>query len=331
MFITVMNIRRIMNLRWFGLALIGAWTTLAANSSPDSPMSAVLRDLDRYIGCRLQFDLDCLVETTYSHLNATATSTRPIPADRLESLRPQYESAKAEPRSRLRTIEYDMPLEPFRAGTQFFTVVPYRLETPAPGAWLTENSFFLGISDDAGATWRFVEGETLHPDRIDLIIPGYRSDLLPPAYAKVFEALQSPAPVRSEVIMAPTPARSEYLRTTDASFEFDGESAAYSVLLDVRKRVASEITLSVYFDDPSSAGRPDPYHVSLSPSQKKLEIVSPAMRGFEGGEHYGFLIIGSDAATGAKLFEHRQELLFGVLDPPRIAYINPNRPHPGSL
>lgn len=42
-----------------------------------------------------------------------------------------------------------------------FTIVPTRLEMQAPDAWIVTRSYLLGISSDAGESWRFVDGSGL--------------------------------------------------------------------------------------------------------------------------------------------------------------------------
>jgi hypothetical protein len=39
------------------------------------------------------------------------------------------------------------------------------------------------------------------------------------------------------------------------------------------------------------------------------------MPGFEGGRYYNVVLRGTDAATGALVFEHRQPLLYGAGGP----------------
>ena len=57
---------------------------------------------------------------------------------------------------------------------------------------------------------------------------------------------------------------------------------------------------------------------------------SPPIRGFVGGEFYDVVIIGSDAETGAEIFEHRQSLLFGTLYPSSFTSSSNGPPAPQS-
>lgn len=287
------------------LAICGSLAAATAHSQDSPALAAVKRDLDRYTACRLNYDYDCLVALTYEIPDAArAPGAIVIPPEILRSLAAEAAArAPTTPGSRLGQVEYETPGEPFRAGAQLFTFVPYRTEGPGlPGTWRELQSFLIGVSDNAGATWRFADGEIIEPKRIDAVIPGYSGDSLPESEERFVEG--------------PDPARSEYLRTVDAYFAFDGESAAYTLVLDIRKRVGSEIELFVSFDDPSSSDRPRSFHASLEPGQKEITIGSPPMQGFEGGELYDVVIVGNEAATGAEIFEHRQTLLFGAPYPP---------------
>jgi hypothetical protein len=44
----------------------------------------------------------------------------------------------------------------------------------------TGKAFFLGISDDAGISWKFVDGQKITQDNIKMFIPGYDGATLPP-------------------------------------------------------------------------------------------------------------------------------------------------------
>jgi hypothetical protein len=39
---------------------------------------------------------------------------------------------------------------------------------------------FIGVSDDSGVSWKFVDGQKTTPENIGQIIPGYGGAALPP-------------------------------------------------------------------------------------------------------------------------------------------------------
>ncbi|MGC1388435.1 MAG: hypothetical protein WA807_10545 [Steroidobacteraceae bacterium] len=41
-------------------------------------------------------------------------------------------------------------------------------------------AFFIGISEDNGVSWKFVDGQKTTPENIGSIIPGYGGATLPP-------------------------------------------------------------------------------------------------------------------------------------------------------
>jgi hypothetical protein len=167
--------------------------------------------------------------------------------------------------------------------------------------WVELKSFLIGVSDDEGASWRFIDGAFVDRTRIGHIIPDFDRRDLPE--------------IEQQIIRSPDPVRSDYLQTTRGGFYYDGASAAYNLTVNVRKRIRSAVDVTVQLDDPRNPGRPQLYQSSLAAGQKTLEIVSPPLSGFEGGKLYSVLLTGTDATTGETLFEHGQQLLFGAGGP----------------
>jgi hypothetical protein len=291
-----------MNSRRVALALIGAWSALAAQPSTDSEVAALTRDLDRYAACRREFDADCLSALTHSELNALL---RPGLKVGETFLRPDAAPSDSNPLTALATRQFADPVQPFHAGNRLYSFIPYESAGPAPVGWVELKSFLIGISDDEGANWRFIDGTFIDRTRIARIIPDFELSDLPET--------------EPQIIRSPEPVRSNYLQTTRGGFYYDGEAAAYNLTFNVTKRIRSALDVTIQLDDPSNSGRSQTYQSTLAAGQKTLEIVSPAMRGFEGGKLYSVLLTATDAATGEKVFEHGQQLLFGAGGPITIA------------
>jgi len=303
-----------MKLCWLGLALTGGWRMpsigtlgvalacvcgpLAAQPSPDTAVAALTRDLDRFAACHRDSDLDCLSALTGPELNEEIYRGR---SGDLESWLSMPKPAVSSTHAMLRTRRFGPPPRPFPAGSRLYSLIPYELGEPVSAGWLQLESFLIAISDDEGASWKFIDGARVSPGRIGRVIPDLeRRDL----------------PVSQQwVIPAPPAARSTYLVTSNGGFYFDGESAAYNLALTVIRRIESAIDVAVLLDDPQNPNRPRKYQTSLFPDQGTLDIVSPIMEGFEGGKVYNVFLTGTDPSTGAVLFEHLQQLLFGAGGP----------------
>lgn len=198
----------------------------------------------------------------------------------------------------LRTRRFGSPPPPFPAGSRLYSLIPYVLGEPVSMGWLQLESFLIAISDDEGASWKFIDGALVSPGRIDRVFPDLeRRDL----------------PVSQQWVTPTPPAtRSRYLATSSGGFYSDGEAAAYNLLLTVIREIDAAIEVAVQLDDPQDLDRPRKFQTSLLPDQQTLDIVSPVMQGFEGGRFYHVLLTGTDPTTGAVLFEHIQPLLFGA-------------------
>lgn len=53
------------------------------------------------------------------------------------------------------------------------TVVPMTVEMNVPGGRLKKKSFLIGVSDDDGRTWTFVDGANINPKNLTLVLPHF--------------------------------------------------------------------------------------------------------------------------------------------------------------
>lgn len=277
--------------------LLAAGGFLAATgSSAETPLESAARDLARYVDCELANDRRCVLEMTYADWSKGSIRRHATSLAQLESRTAPLGGSQG---PRLESIRFENPVELYLSAVGSFVVVPYVRSAPSvrEEGWLERSAFYIGAANDEGSSWRFIDGYSLQPDDIDLVIPGYDPRSLPE--------------VVDRITLVPRATRSEYLRTTEGRFHFDGESAAYVLSFDVRRNTDEAIDLTVSFDDPLSPDRPRTLRTMLPAGQEELAIASPAMQGFEGGKVYSVMILGGDPESGAELFEHFQPLLFG--------------------
>lgn len=285
-----------------GIALVSAWSLPAAQPSVDDAFAALSRDLDRYAACRRAADAECLTALTHAESSVVSNRGRRSATDsRLLTQAPD----EFDPQASLATYLIAAPTEPLRSGDRLYNLIPYTAERPVSSGWGRVRAYLIGISDDAGANWRFVDGAFVAPNRIERIIPDLDPRELPM--------------VDLQVVPAPPAVRSRYLQTSRGGFYYDGEAAAYTLTVEVTRPIDAALDVTVLLDDPQNAMRRREYRSNLAPDQDTLDIVSPVMRGFTGGRIYNVTLTGSDATTGEVLFEHRQPLLFGAGGPITVA------------
>jgi hypothetical protein len=278
----------------------------------DESMANLERDAERFADCFNALNADCVFELTHVESMVAAGIRSPY-VDRA-ALR-QLWSAPQDPVTE--TVARGMAMfgqapdermtsfaalqsgEPFTAGEKLYAFVPFRQTNTSSRGRLEREAFFVSISEDGGASWRFVIVNGLHIPAVNVprIYPELAGRELPP--------------INNVTIPWPEPAVSEFLRTADGAFEVVPGSAIYALRFDVLKSPNSDVLLMISFDDPAESARPATMRVTLAAGQPTLEVRSPALSGFEPGEHYDIVVVGVDPANEAeKLFEHRQTLLF---------------------
>jgi hypothetical protein len=59
----------------------------------------------------------------------------------------------------VRSGKVEEPSEPVAAGNELYIVVPFQLEMKAPGGRMLIKSFSIGVSNDQGKSWTFLNGD----------------------------------------------------------------------------------------------------------------------------------------------------------------------------
>jgi len=88
----------------------------------------------------------------------------------------QLKSAHA----RYTRFDLSAPWPPFVAGRLTYIFIPYNMVLEVRGQDTWSRAFFIGVSDDSGVSWKFVDGQKTTQDNIGSIIPGYEGATLPP-------------------------------------------------------------------------------------------------------------------------------------------------------
>lgn len=86
-----------------------------------------------------------------------------------------------------RSVSIDEPSDPVLVGSVLYIVSPFQLEMTAPNGKLRLKSFSIGVSNDGGTTWGFLNGD-LDVKTIKAVLPDLPEQLkLPTRQKPVFE------------------------------------------------------------------------------------------------------------------------------------------------
>jgi hypothetical protein len=252
----------------------------------------------RMADCALALDLNCyqaMLDPTRRPPARTwpdvDTDPREIRAMALQLNEPDF----------FRRVEMAEPWPPIALDGVIFSFVPtfssYGVERL--GLRVDLAAYLIGVSEDGGRSWRFVDVSRYpqtRPDAVDQLMPGYGD---------------GPRPEVRPVYVEESPFEtSPWLQTTGRRLGSADEGFVYDLKFEIRRRIRDPIDLTVQYDNPADRGQQFRFDGSLQPGQRELQWKSPVLQSFEAGETYNVVIEGSDPATGALLFEHRESLLF---------------------
>jgi hypothetical protein len=137
---------------------------IAANAS---------RDAARLAGCMKAFDAACANSMTY---------TKPLEEHGIS--RDQLDQAVSGMYAHLKSAHaiysrFDLhaPWPPLVTLGRRYIFIPYAAVVEGIGRKVAAKSFFIGVSEDNGSSWKFVDGQQLTKDGIGQVIPGYAGKL----------------------------------------------------------------------------------------------------------------------------------------------------------
>lgn len=271
--------------------------SLASFGQSDSraDIDTLARDSHRLMECLSSQDAVCVVELShadeYRRLGHSAASYVGS-----VSLTEQAFRRRAR-RMRLERFEASEPWDIVSAEDRLFSVVPI-VNSYYNGNWIETDSYYIGISDDNGSSWKFIHYALVDFAGIDRIIPGYRGRDLPD--------------VTTTIYSEPRRNRTRYLRTRLKGFAIIGGTwdGYYELGFDVRRRISTEIALSISFADPENPLRPLFISERLVPGQDELWVKSPRVGGLQKGMTYETTVIGFDISNGEEIFRHDEAVLF---------------------
>jgi len=84
---------------------------------------------------------------------------------------------------RFGAVKVGDPSAPVKSGSDLFVVVPFQQEMKVPGYKLLQKTFVIGVSNDQGKTWTFVNGD-LDVKTVRQVLPNLPDELKLPAREK---------------------------------------------------------------------------------------------------------------------------------------------------
>jgi hypothetical protein len=127
------------------------------------------RDAARLANCMKAFDAPCANSMTYTKI----LEERGISRSQLDQqVGAMYANLKT---SHVTYSRFDLgaPWPPFVRLGRRYIFIPYNAVLEGMGRKALAKSFLIGVSEDDGTSWKFVDGQRLTKDMIGQIIPGY--------------------------------------------------------------------------------------------------------------------------------------------------------------
>lgn len=153
------------------------WLSLAtAQLHAGDVLNNVTRDALRMVACIRALDESCAQSLTYTKFLEERGVSR---AQLDQKVADVYQSLRSIGAT-YSSFDLSAPWQQFSLDKRTYAFVPYSYKLLARGETTSVQAFFIGVSEDSGSTWKFMDGVSVTPDNIDLILPGFHGGMLPP-------------------------------------------------------------------------------------------------------------------------------------------------------
>ena len=138
--------------------------------------SNALRDAQSLATCMKALDTECTMKWIYTKMLeeqgfSLATLRGQLNAS-FENLR--FGKGKTE------RFELGAAGAPFAGDGKHYIFIPYQETMSVQGQRYSQTAYFIGVSEDAGVSWKFVDGIGFSEKNIREVIPSYAGGPLPP-------------------------------------------------------------------------------------------------------------------------------------------------------
>jgi hypothetical protein len=156
-------------IRPIGMALALVLLTFAAPVSAADIAANASRDAARLANCMKVFDARCANSMTYTKVLEEHGISRSQLDQAVSSMYANLKSAHAT----YSRFDLGAPWPPFVTLGRRYIFIPYNAVLEVMGRKALAKSFLIGVSEDDGSSWQFVDGQRLTKDMIGQVIPGY--------------------------------------------------------------------------------------------------------------------------------------------------------------
>jgi hypothetical protein len=154
------------------VALLGvAPLALAADG-----IANAIRDAQSLTSCMKALDTECTLKLMYTKvLEQQGFSLSTLRAQ----LNVSFENLKVV-NGRTERFELGAAGTPFAGDGKQYIFIPYQEAMNIQGQMYSQTAYFIGVSEDAGVSWKFVDGIGYSEKNIREVIPSYAGGPLPP-------------------------------------------------------------------------------------------------------------------------------------------------------
>jgi hypothetical protein len=155
--------------RSFEMTLVLTWLVFAVPVSAADISANASRDAGRLVDCMRAFDATCANSLTYTKVLEQHGVSRQQLDEGVANLYRLMTSTHAT----YSRFDLEAPWSPFVRDGHSFIFVPYNAVLKGNGRKMTAKAFFIGVSEDSGASWKFVDGQQITKNTVGHVIPGY--------------------------------------------------------------------------------------------------------------------------------------------------------------
>ena len=156
----------------YAIALLG----MAAVAAAADPVANAVRAASALAGCMKALDTECTMQWLYTkQLEKQGFDLKTLRAE----LNVSYENIRFA-QGKTERLELGAPGAPFSGDGRQYIFIPYQERMNIQGQIASQTAYFIGISEDVGTTWKFVDGIGFSEKNIREIIPSYDGRGLPP-------------------------------------------------------------------------------------------------------------------------------------------------------
>lgn len=168
-----MELRNMIRFRYFYAA---ALLSIAPVALAADAVSNALRDAHSLTTCMRALDTECALKWLYTR-NLEAQGFEP--GELRAELNVSFENIKL---VHGETERFDLGAagSPFSGDGKQYIFIPYQETMVIQGQRYSQTAYFIGVSEDQGVTWKFVDGIGFSLKNIRTVIPSYNGGALPP-------------------------------------------------------------------------------------------------------------------------------------------------------